>query len=160
MFKKFCCKFCILLGAIWRYNPQYNPQHKCSQTRGGGGVKGRLNNVKKNRQFGSGGRPLGFTLANTTWGMSLVVDMISQKGNSCLCLSNSGPSRRRRAEPSCECYTHNLSQKYWLSEWRQPSQVRSTFCRLHQERWSFLDEQALRIRAQIGIELCLFQALL
>ena len=25
----------------------------------GGGVKGRLNNVKKNRRFGTGGRPLG-----------------------------------------------------------------------------------------------------
>ena len=32
MFKKFCCRFCILLGAIWRYNPQ----HKCSKTRGRG----------------------------------------------------------------------------------------------------------------------------
>ena len=31
MFKHFCCKFCILLGAIWRFNPQYNPQHKCSK---------------------------------------------------------------------------------------------------------------------------------
>ena len=36
MFKNFCCRFCILLGAIWRYNLQYNPQHKCSKTRGGG----------------------------------------------------------------------------------------------------------------------------
>ena len=53
MFKRIC----ILLGAIWRYNLQYNPQHKCSKTRGGGGVKGRLNDVKKNRRFGSGGRP-------------------------------------------------------------------------------------------------------
>ena len=42
---KFFVKFCILLGAIWRHNPRYNPQHKCSKTRGG--VKGRLNNVKK-----------------------------------------------------------------------------------------------------------------
>ena len=39
MFKKFCCKFSILLGAIWRYNLQYNPQHKCSKKRGGGGSK-------------------------------------------------------------------------------------------------------------------------
>ena len=53
MFKKSCCTFCILLGAIWRYNLQ----HKCSKTREGGGVKGRLNNVQKNRRFGTGGRP-------------------------------------------------------------------------------------------------------
>ena len=46
MFKNFCCKFCILQGAIWRHNSRYNPQHKCSKTRGGGG-KGRLNIVKK-----------------------------------------------------------------------------------------------------------------
>ena len=50
MFKKFYCRFCKILEAIW----QYNPQHKCSKR---GGVKGRLNNVKKNRRFGPGGRP-------------------------------------------------------------------------------------------------------
>ena len=47
MFKIFCCRFCFSLGPIWRYNPQYNPQHECSKTRGEGGVKGCLNNVKK-----------------------------------------------------------------------------------------------------------------
>ena len=57
MFKNVFSRFCILLGAIWRYNPQYNPQHKCSKMRGGG-VKGRLNNVKKNRRFGTGEGPL------------------------------------------------------------------------------------------------------
>ena len=40
MFKEFCCKFCIILEAIW----QYNPLHNCSKR--GRGVKGRLNNVK------------------------------------------------------------------------------------------------------------------
>ena len=52
MFKHFCCKFCILLGAIWRYNPRYNPQHKCSKTRGGS--KAVWTMLKKNRRFGSG----------------------------------------------------------------------------------------------------------
>ena len=37
MFKNFCCRFCFSLGPIWRYNPQCNPQHKCSKMRGGGG---------------------------------------------------------------------------------------------------------------------------
>ena len=65
MFKKFCCKFCILLGAIWRYNPQYNPQHQCSKMRGG--VKGRLKKKtddlvrdcvpKVNQQYHNFGRP-------------------------------------------------------------------------------------------------------
>ena len=41
-FKLFCCRFCIILDAIW----QYNPQHKCSKP-GGWGVKGHLDNVKK-----------------------------------------------------------------------------------------------------------------
>ena len=51
MFNNFCCRFCILLGAICRYNPQYNPQNKCSKTRGGGG-KDCLNNVKKQQTEG------------------------------------------------------------------------------------------------------------
>ena len=58
MFKKFCRRFCIIMDAIWQYNPQYNPQHKCSKRGGGGGgIKGRFNNVKKNRRFGTQGRP-------------------------------------------------------------------------------------------------------
>ena len=36
---------------MWQYNPQYNPQHKCSKRGGEGGVKGRLNNVKKTAQL-------------------------------------------------------------------------------------------------------------
>ena len=43
----FCCRFCIIMDAMWQYNPQYNPQHKCSKRGGEGGVKGRLNNVQK-----------------------------------------------------------------------------------------------------------------
>ena len=56
--QKFCCRFCIIMDAIWQYNPQYNPQHKCSKRGGEGGVKGRLNNVQKNIQIGTQGRPL------------------------------------------------------------------------------------------------------
>ena len=54
MFKKFCCKFFVffwaLFGAIIR--------NINVQKRGGGGAKGRLNNVKKKRRFGPEGRPL------------------------------------------------------------------------------------------------------
>ena len=45
MFKKVCYRFCIILEAIW----QYNPQHECSKPKKG--VKGRLKNVKKTDDF-------------------------------------------------------------------------------------------------------------